>query len=55
MLNGEKYFDSFPDEKPTALEHGKDPKTPIGLTAELHAALEELSQYFQQFLSKAAE
>ena len=55
MLNSKEYFDSFPDEKPAPLERGEDSRSPTCLTAELHAALEELSKYFQQFLSKAAQ
>ena len=55
MLNGKKYFDSFPDETPAFWEGDGDQKNPTCLTAELHAALEELKKYFQQFLNTVAE
>ena len=55
MLNGKKYFVSFPDEAPADWEPRQDDKSPTCLTAELHAALEELKKYFEQFLSTAAE
>jgi len=54
MLNGEEYFDSFPDEKPAPLERGEDQSNATCLTAELQAALEELSKYFEEFLRAAA-
>ena len=53
MLNGKEYFDSFPDEKPALLERGEDQGNASCLTAELQAALEDLSKYFQEFLSQA--
>ena len=55
MLNGKKYFDSFPDEQPASSERGADQKSPTCLTAELRAALEELDKYFQQFRTTVAE
>jgi hypothetical protein len=55
MLDGKKYFESFPDEAPDYLAHDKDEKNPPGLTAELLAALEELKKYFQNFLGAVAD
>ena len=55
MLDGKKYFESFPDEAPEPLDRDKDHENPTGLTAELLAALEELKKYFQNFLGAVAE
>lgn len=55
MLDGQKYFDSFPDEAPAYGERGADQKNPPRLTAELLAALEELKKYFQKFLGTVTE
>jgi hypothetical protein len=55
MLDGQKYFDSFPDEASAYGERGDDQKNPPRLTAELLAALEELKKYFQQFLGTVTE
>jgi hypothetical protein len=55
MLDGKKYFDSFPDEQPASSERGVDQQSQPCLTAELRAALEELDKYFQQFRNTVAE
>ena len=55
MLNGKKYFDSFPDEAPADSERGEVDKNSTCLTVELQAALEELEKYFEQFLKTVAE
>ena len=55
MLNGQQYFESFPDERPPSLKGAEEPKCPSALTAELQAALEELKKHFAQFLAGVAE
>ena len=55
MLDGKKYFDSFPDEAPADWGRGEDKPVPSSLTAELRAALEELKKYFEQFLGTVTE
>jgi hypothetical protein len=55
MLDGQKYFDSFPDEQLASSARSEDQKNPPRLTAELVAALEELKQHFQKFLGAITE
>ena len=55
MLDGKRYFESFPDEAPDYLAQHKVRPAPAGLTAELLAALEELKKYFQNFLDAVAD
>ena len=55
MLDGQKYFASFPDEQTDFCKSLAVQKSPPRLTAELRAALEELKKYFQQFLGAVAD
>jgi hypothetical protein len=55
MLDGKKYFDSFPDEAPADWQRGEEQQNPSSLTAELRAALEELKKYFEQFPGTVTE
>ena len=54
MLDGQKYFASFPDEQTEFCKGAEAPKSPPGLAAELRAALNELKKYFQRFLGTVA-
>ena len=55
MLDGQKYFASFPDEQSDFCKSLEAPKGAPRLTEELRAALEELKKYFQHFLGTVAD
>jgi hypothetical protein len=55
MLDGKRYFGSFPDETPQAPKQGEEPAKARLLTPGLLAALEELNRELRSFLNETSD
>jgi hypothetical protein len=55
MLDGNRYFGSFPDETPQAPKHSEEPAKARLLTPGLLAALEELNRELRSFLNETSD
>ena len=55
MLDGSRYFGSFPDETPQAPKQAEEPAKARLLTPGLLAALEELNRELRSFLNETSD